>query len=112
MVDSRAEAGAARYGRVIGIVGLCVGALSACLIVFATILMGADTGSSFVGPTDRLGLALLATGALFLIVGVVLAVRALKSPASRRIGVVTLVASLSGIPLAVISLLILDALVS
>jgi len=112
MNTTQSDAGERASGRIAATVGLCVGVVSACLIVIATVLMGADTGSSFVGSTDRVGLALLAIGALFLIVGVALAVRALASPASRRIGVVALVASLSGIPLAVIALLVLDALVS
>jgi hypothetical protein len=99
-----------RSGRAPGVVGICLAAVSVAMVLVAVILMGADTGSSFVGPTDHIGFGLLAVAGVIAIAALVLGVSAISS-GSRRIGVIAIVVTVSSVPLSFASLLVLDAVV-
>jgi uncharacterized membrane protein YozB (DUF420 family) len=97
-------------GRTSGVVGICLAAVSVAVVLVAVILMGADIGSSFVGPTDHIGFGLLAVAGVIAIAALVLGVSAISS-GSRRIGVIAIAVTVSSVPLSFASLLVLDAVV-
>jgi hypothetical protein len=99
-----------RSGRAPGVVGICLAAVSVTVVLVAVILMGADTGSSFVGPTDHIGFGLLAVAVIIAITALVLGGSAISN-GSRRLGVIAIVVTVSSIPLSFASLLVLDAMV-
>jgi chromate transport protein ChrA len=99
-----------RSGRTFGVVGICLAAVSVTVVLVAVILMGADTGSSLVGPTDDIGFGLLAIAGILAIAAVIFGGSAISSR-SRRLGIITIVVTVSSVPLSFAALLVLDALV-
>jgi hypothetical protein len=99
-----------RSGRAPGVVGICLAAVSVTFVLVAVILTGADTGSSFVGPTDHIGFGLLAIAGILAVAALIFGGAAI-STRSRRLGIIAIVVTVSSVPLSFAALLILDAVV-